>query len=168
MEKNVKTIFTISGIIIVGIIVIIGLILYFPSTEKEAKGIIKHANPGGGWDVIDYQEEYADDTNPHFYMRKELTSHNASINEDIFYGYIENIVRSPHQIWVYKENPVEITSSCDHTSCNGTILLGKHSHDNINDIQEIYVRQYLNKDQTSTMTIEMGSSGDPQLGNSNE
>ena len=168
MEKNMKAIFTVLGIVIVSIIVIIGLILYFPSAEKEAKGIVKHANPGGGWDVVDYLEEYPDNTNSYFYMKKELKSHTSPIDEDIFYSYIENIVRSPHQIWIYKENPVEITSSCNHTSCNGTILLGKQSDGNIDNVQEIYVRQYLNKDQTSTMTIEMGSPGNPQLGNNNE
>ena len=53
MEKNVKNIFTISGIIIVGIIVIIGLISSFPSAERESKRIVKHANPSGKWEVVD-------------------------------------------------------------------------------------------------------------------
>ena len=67
-----------------------------------------------------------------------------------------------------KENPVKITTGCNNTVCNGIILLGEQSHDNIDDIQEIYVNQYFHEDRTPTMTIELGSSGDPQLGKDNE
>lgn len=163
MEKNVKNIFTISGIIIVGIIVIIGLISSFPSAERESKRIVKHANPSGKWEVVDYQHEHSTLGNSYFYMRKTLSSEKASFSEEEFNRNIENIIQSPKNIWIYKQNPKITEYSCNQNVCVGKILVGARSFQDVtDDVPIIHISQRKDEKEKSTMVIEIGDPGDPQ------
>lgn len=174
MEKNAKSISALIGIGVVIILVIAGFYILAPSVTKEARGIVKHANPGGGWEVIEYEKDKGISPRSYFYARKELVSQMNSIDEEVFNRYLDNIIRSPKNIWMYKTNPVATISSCEETSCKGTIFISRDTPiDADNDspqegVEKIYVTQSVNANGGNTMIIEIGDPGEPQLGNDND
>ena len=169
MEKNIKTILTILGIIVIIIFTIIGFIAAFPSAEREAKGIVKHANPGGKWEVVDYQSEQSELGNSYFYMKKTFSSEKVAFNEEAFDRNIKKIIQSPRHIWIYKENPKITESSCNQTVCVGKILVGTTSFQKITDnVYTVHISQRKDDQEKIIMDIEVGNPGDPQLGSTNE
>ena len=174
MEKNTKIISALIGIGVVIILVIVVFYILSPSVTKEAQGIVKHANPGGDWEVVEYEKDRGISSNQYFYARKELVSQTNSIDEETFNRYLDNIIRSPKNIWMYKSNPVATISSCEETSCKGTIFISKDTPIDVDNdtpqegVEKIYVTQSANANGGNTMIIEIGDPGEPQLGNDND
>ena len=96
-------------------------------------------------------------------MRKTLSSEKASFSEEEFNRNIENIIQSPKNIWIYKQNPKITEYSCNQNVCVGKILVGARSFQDVtDDVPIIHISQRKDEKEKSTMVIEIGDPGDPQ------